>query len=561
MKSLRNVAVFFVLFLVLSACGGATGITTVTGPSSKLTTKVVGLTSENVTKIRITVTGSSIPTSKQDFNGSTGGTIEVYPGSNLIVSAQALDSNNAVLLEGAVSNVTVTELAATNVTVTLIRPVLKDADTNCLACHSDTKDITGQSVVAGYKLSGHYINKTWVSNSKYGVTGTGCAGCHGPKHNDANPSASGRCWECHGSAIEDNHQNNGTATTNCISCHEPHNPKSALPPVPTGLTATVVSSSQITLSWTDNATNEAGYKIERKVGVSGTYAQVSVTAANVTSFTDTGLTASTTYYYRVRTTNNSGDSSFATEAFITTSSSVLTDATTGMVLQKVAGGTFTMGDTFGDGYSDELPTHQVTLSDFYIGKYEVTQGQWVAVMGSNPSYFSACGLDCPVNSVSWNDIQTFITQLNQLSAKSYRLPTEAEWEYAARSGGQHEEYSGGSNVDAVAWYGNNSNLAPHQVGTKQANGLGLYDMSGNAWEWVNDWYGAYGSSSQTNPTGPTTGSDRVLRGGGWGGDASDARAAGRSYDSPGARSYNLGFRLASPAHRVGGYRPLDRTTS
>ncbi len=157
-----------------------------------------------------------------------------------------------------------------------------------------------------------------------------------------------------------------------------------------------------------------------------------------------------------------------------------------MVLLKAPAGTYTMGDTFGDGASDELPTHQVTVGEFYIGKYEVTQGQWQAVMGSNPSSFSSCGADCPVESVNLSDVQTFITTLNQLSGKNYRLPTEAEWEYAARSGGQSQEYSGGSDINAVAWYASNSGGTTHPVGQLQANGLGLYDMSGNVDEWVSD---------------------------------------------------------------------------
>jgi formylglycine-generating enzyme required for sulfatase activity/transcriptional regulator CtsR len=224
----------------------------------------------------------------------------------------------------------------------------------------------------------------------------------------------------------------------------------------------------------------------------------------------------------------------------------ITDPTTGMVLLKVTGGTFTMGDTLGDGYSDELPTHQVTVNDFYIGKYEVTQGQWQAVMGSNPSSFSSCGTTCPVEQVNWTDVQTFITTLNQKSGKSYRLPTEAEWEYVARSGGKSERYSGSSDVSAVAWYVTNSGNTTHQVGQKQANGLGLYDMSGNVWEWVNDWYGSYSSTAQANPTGPTSGSTRVIRGGSWSLDALYARASFRYYSTPDLRYNRIGFRLVAP---------------
>ena len=225
----------------------------------------------------------------------------------------------------------------------------------------------------------------------------------------------------------------------------------------------------------------------------------------------------------------------------------LTDPTTGMTLQRVTGGAFSMGDTFGDGSGDELPVHQVTVGDFYIGRYEVTQGQWQTVMGSNPSGFTACGAGCPVEQVSWDDIQTFITTLNQRSGKTYRLPTEAEWEYAARSGGKSEKYSGGSDVTAVAWYSANSGGTTHPVGQKQANGLGLYDMSGNVWEWVSDWYGRYGgTAAQVNPQGPTTGSYRVSRGGSWLNPSAHVRASRRDSYGPGARSSSLGFRLVAP---------------
>ncbi len=196
-----------------------------------------------------------------------------------------------------------------------------------------------------------------------------------------------------------------------------------------------------------------------------------------------------------------------------TTSAAITDSITGMVLLKAPSGTYTMGDTFGDGSSDELPTHQVTVGEFYIGKYQVTQGQWQAVMGSNPSSFSSCGADCPVESVNFSDIQAFITTLNQLSGKNYRLPTEAEWEYAARSGGQSQEYSGGSDINAVAWYVGNSGGTTHPVGQKQANGLGLYDMSGNVDELVSDWFAlSYSAAAQTNPTGPATGLPPYLSG-------------------------------------------------
>ena len=212
----------------------------------------------------------------------------------------------------------------------------------------------------------------------------------------------------------------------------------------------------------------------------------------------------------------------------------------------VSGGTFTMGATSeqgSDAWDGEKPAHSVTLSGYYIGKYEVTQAQWKAVMGNNPSRFK--GDNLPVENVSWNDVQEFIRKLNQLTGKSYRLPTEAEWEYAARGGSNSRgyKYSGSDNVGSVAWYYENSGSTTHPVGSKSPNELGIYDMSGNVWEWCQDWYGDYSSSSQRNPKGPASGSNRVLRGGCWSNDARDCRVSNRFSVSPGDRGYILGFRL------------------
>ena len=215
----------------------------------------------------------------------------------------------------------------------------------------------------------------------------------------------------------------------------------------------------------------------------------------------------------------------------------------------VEGGTFTMGATAeqaSDAYSDEKPTHQVTLSSYYIGKTEVTQELWQAVMGSNPSGFS--GANLPVEKVSWEDCQIFIAILNELTGKYFRLPTEAEWEYAARGGSKSQgyKYSGSNTVDDVAWYPSNSSSKTHPVATKAPNELGIYDMSGNVLEWCRDWYSSsyYSSSSQYNPTGPASGSRRVYRGGSWGSSARLCRVSYRDYNGPSYRFYNLGLRLA-----------------
>lgn len=217
-------------------------------------------------------------------------------------------------------------------------------------------------------------------------------------------------------------------------------------------------------------------------------------------------------------------------------------------MTKIEGGTFTMGATTEQGSDADSwakPTHQVTLSDYMIGETEVTQEQWEAVMGRNPSRFK--GKNLPVESVSWNDCQEFIKKLNSLTGLNFRLPTEAEWEYAARGGAKSlgYKYSGSNDIDAVAWYINRTNVSGTMpVATKQANELGLYDMTGNVDECCSDWYGDYSSSPQTNPKGPSTGSDRVNRGGNWGYDEEDCRVSYRSRDNPSYGGNHLGLRLA-----------------
>ena len=213
---------------------------------------------------------------------------------------------------------------------------------------------------------------------------------------------------------------------------------------------------------------------------------------------------------------------------------------------KVEAGTFMMGATseMQKPYNDEKPVHQVTLTNnYYMGKYEVTQSLWQTVMGSNPSKFK--GDDLPVERVSWNDCQEFISKLNSMTGRKFRLPTEAEWEYAARGGKKSRgyQYSGSSNISDVAWYDGNSGSKTHPVGKKQANELGIYDMSGNVWEWCQDRYGSYVSSSQTNPTGADSGAYRVHRGGCWYFNASYCRSSFRIFVTPDYRHYYLGLRL------------------
>ena len=221
----------------------------------------------------------------------------------------------------------------------------------------------------------------------------------------------------------------------------------------------------------------------------------------------------------------------------------------GVVIEliKVEAGNFTIGATSANEKPDdnEKPAHEVTFSqNYYIGKYEVTQEVWKAVMGNNPSKFK--GNLLPVEMVSWKDCQKFISKLNRITGLHFRLPSEAEWEYAARGGNKSNGYlySGSDNLDEVAWYNENSGKRTHNVGTKKANELGIYDMSGNVMEWCQDWFGFYSVSSRKDPTGPNTGTLRINRGGCWYSYPWYCRALSRNKMSPDDSYFNLGFRLA-----------------
>ncbi len=261
-----------------------------------------------------------------------------------------------------------------------------------------------------------------------------------------------------------------------------------------------------------------------------------------------------------------GESEAATPSGSTTTNGL------GMTFSLIPAGTFMMGSPEDEpGRDSDETRHQVTLTQpFYLQTTEVTQGQWEAVMGSNPSSFSSCGDDCPVEKVSWNDVQDFITEMNKRGEGRYRLPTEAEWEYAARAGNTTAFANGGitetgcghdPNLNAMGWYCGNSDVTyggcydtsslggpscagTHPVAQKQANAWGLYDMSGNVYEWCHDWYDSdYPTGSVTDPTGPGTGSNRVLRGGSWLFSAGSCRTASRDWVTPGFRFWDYGFRL------------------
>jgi formylglycine-generating enzyme required for sulfatase activity len=215
---------------------------------------------------------------------------------------------------------------------------------------------------------------------------------------------------------------------------------------------------------------------------------------------------------------------------------------------RIPGGCYEMGDFLGIGEDNEKPKHQVCVKTFLIGKYPVSQMEWIQAMGGNPSAYRDCGGSCPVENVSWNDIQEYLRRLNSRGGAKYRLPTEAEWEYAARSGGKVEAWAGtndATELAAYAWFIENASFQTHPVGGKKPNGLGLYDMTGNVWEWTSDRYSAsyYANSPKQDPTGPAAGNLRVLRGGYWGDPDQLMRTTRRIALPPNARGPGYGVRL------------------
>ncbi|MBM4369642.1 MAG: formylglycine-generating enzyme family protein [Deltaproteobacteria bacterium] len=215
------------------------------------------------------------------------------------------------------------------------------------------------------------------------------------------------------------------------------------------------------------------------------------------------------------------------------------------VMKWIPAGSFTMGSPSSEaGRDSDEVQHQVTLTKgFWLMEHEVTQGEWKSVMGSNPSGFSSCGPSCPVETVSWDDAQAFVKKVSARDGVTYRLPTEAEWEYAAR-GGQSFVHAGSNEATAVGWIFDNSGFGTQPACEKPRNGYGLCDMTGNVWEWTGDWYGNYPSGSVTDPTGASAGSSRVIRSGSWGISPAYARVAARDGIAPSYRWFYLGLRLA-----------------
>ena len=230
----------------------------------------------------------------------------------------------------------------------------------------------------------------------------------------------------------------------------------------------------------------------------------------------------------------------------------LQDPVSGVAFLRVQGGCYQMGagPEDCDATPEERPAHQVCVGDFWLGQFEVTQAQWRSVMGRDTAAVTTCAEDaCPIDNVSFAEVEEYLARLNARGGGRYRLPTEAEWEFAARSGGKDEHYAGGNDLMGVSWYADNSGKINHPVGQKAPNGLGLHDMSGNVWEMTSDWYSAgyYAASPRDNPTGPAGGDDHVVRGGCRTGGPANQRTTRRTWvgdRTKGAgRGGNVGFRL------------------
>jgi formylglycine-generating enzyme required for sulfatase activity len=336
---------------------------------------------------------------------------------------------------------------------------------------------------------------------------------------------------------------------------------------PTSLSITLQSLSSVKLIWQDTNHFEHGFKISRKVGNGEWQEDIATVSANVFEWTDNSISSNQWYEYKLRAYYQNNNSSF--------SSSVQFNSN----FVNIQGGSFHMGSTSGE--SNEQPVHSVNLTSFCIGRNEVTQNDWQSIMGTNPASGYGVGSNYPVYYINWYEILVYcnkrsvqdgLTPCYSINGQTnpddwgsaptssnsswdavtcdwtktgYRLPTETEWEFAARGGNQSHgyTYSGYNYLDEVAWYISNSSNLTHQVGIKAPNELGIYDMSGNVWEWVWDWYGSYESSSHNNPTGPGSGSHRLSRGGSWLSDNSNCRVTVRNFAYP-AGSNLLGFRLA-----------------
>ena len=337
---------------------------------------------------------------------------------------------------------------------------------------------------------------------------------------------------------------------------EPYNSSLNPPSLTTPTDGETLTIGNPTFEWNPvNGASEYVILVSTESTFSSTEVNETVTTASYTSNT---TLSNGTYYWKVRAKDNEGVGSLWSEVWsftINTTGQTTPDSTNslGMTFNLIPAGIFTMGSPSDEpGRDNDETQHQVTLSQsFYMQTTELTQAQWTAVMGSNPSYFSGCS-DCPVEQVSWDDVQTFITELNTWGEGAYRLPTEAEWEYAARAGTTTAFANGDisvtdcsydPNLDVMGWYCYNSS-STQSVAQKNPNAWGLYDMHGNVVEWCQDWYGAYTSGPVTDPTGPPSGSSLVIRGGSWEIGASTCRSAYRFTKTSSGGHWDMGFRLA-----------------
>ena len=311
-------------------------------------------------------------------------------------------------------------------------------------------------------------------------------------------------------------------------------------PAPTALQILSMTATSVALRWTDNSSTETGFDVEQSVD-SSAYSVLSTVGANVTSTTINAVFDSNkTYSFRVCAKTALNKSAYSNALSRTLGSWVF-----------VKGGSFQMGRN--SEFSDERPVHSVTLKNYYIGKYEVTVRQYREFVAATGRVFPPAPSwgwndDDPMVYVSWNDARDYCIWISDTTGKTVRMPTEAEWEYAARGGkfSQGFSYSGSNTIDGVAWSFANSSSRTQTVGTKQPNELGIYDMSGNAWEWCADWYSSYSSQPQTNPTGPSNGTIKVFRGGSWfdyGLGKSDCGVETRYNYTPGSKVYDGGFRV------------------
>ncbi|MBR5117268.1 MAG: SUMF1/EgtB/PvdO family nonheme iron enzyme [Muribaculaceae bacterium] len=281
-----------------------------------------------------------------------------------------------------------------------------------------------------------------------------------------------------------------------------------------------------------------------------------VTAADITAVYDKLLNGDNTFPETAYDVNRDGavtaaDITDIYDVLLNGMPSDITEYTVNGVtfaMVNVEGGTFSMGNPdyqSDEDFYNEGPVHQVTVSSFSIGQTEVTQELWQAVMGWNYSGHGG-NLQYPAEYITWSICQEFIAKLNEMTGKNFRLPTEAEWEFAARGGNKSNgyQYAGSNDIDEIAWYTSNSGGATHEVGTKAPNELGIYDMSGNVWEWCSDWYGEYSADAQVDPTGPESGAEKVMRGGSWYGKAKKCRVAKRFKAPALFGDDDIGLRLA-----------------